>query len=83
MTWQLFIEIVGALVIACEVVRTAVINRLEWYGHPLQFIGLAAGCASMLGGAVAILMRREYACALMIAGIAMFIAANRRTPMKR
>ena len=68
----------GVVLVRCIHVITH-LDRHEWDGHPLQFVGLSASYSLLAGGAVAVVFGTEYASALMLAGISGRIVFDRRT----
>ena len=78
-TLLLLIELLCVGVVLVRAVCVAAkLNRRNWCGHPLQFIGIATSYTLLAGGALGILMRHPDAPWILLAGVALWIVFDKR-----
>ncbi len=67
----------GAVLVRCVCIA-ARLNRRDWSGHPLRFVGMAAGYALTGGGAVGTALEWDFASHLLLFGMAGLVVFERR-----
>ena len=65
--------------IACWAARA---DRTTWAGRQFVYFGMALGLSMIVGGAWGTVVRYEHASSIVLAGVAMLILANRRSPFR-
>lgn len=57
-------------------------DRTKWAERQFVYFGMALGLSMIVGGAWGTVVRYEHASSIVLAGVAMLILANRRSPFR-
>lgn len=75
---SLLMLVSAAIVLVRSVCVAAHLNRLEWAGHPLAFIGSATGYSLLGSGAAGMALGYAPAPLLLLVGVALLVICDRR-----